>query len=146
MGLDETNEYTVSTDKKQLQLEVIHHYLSNDSYWAAGIPLETVKRSIENSLNFGVYHGQKQVGYARVITDYATTAYLADVFILPQHRGKGLSKLLMKNIMNYPQVQGLRRWILATRDAHGLYAQFGWTAMKKPDKWMELHNPDIYKR
>ena len=142
---NEANNYTISTDKTLLQIDVIHDYLSRHSYWAAGIPLQTVKRSVDNSLTFGVYHQQKQVGYARVITDHATFAYLADVFILPEHRGKGISKSLMKNIMNYPELQGLRRWLLATRDAHSLYAQFGWTPLAKPDRLMELHNPDVYK-
>jgi GNAT superfamily N-acetyltransferase len=140
------NDYWVSTDKALLQIDVIHHFLSRESHWAIGIPLQRVKRSVENSLNFAVYHHQKQVGYARIITDYATTAYLADVFILPEHRGKGLSKLLMKNIMAHPQLQGLRRWILATKDAHGLYAQFGWKPLSKPESWMQVHDPDIYKR
>jgi GNAT superfamily N-acetyltransferase len=118
--------YVISTDKSLLQINVVHHYLSNDSYWAANIPLETVQRSIEHSFCFGIYRNEQQVGFARVITDHATFAYLADVFILPQHRGKGLSKSMMHEIHDHPQLQGLRRWMLATRDAHDLYKQFGW--------------------
>src|SRR6185369_16005467 len=109
--------FMISDDKTKLQPDVIHHFLRN-SYWAKDIPLEVVKRSIENSVCFGVYSGNKQVGFARVVSDLATFAYLADVFILEEYRGKGLSKRLMEYIMEYPQLQGLRRWMLATRDAH----------------------------
>jgi len=139
------SEYSISTDKEKLDMEIIHDFLSN-SYWSKDIPIETVKRSIENSICFGVYHQNKQVGFARVITDSATFGYLADVFIVEEHRGKGLSKMLMKFIMDYPQLQGLRRFCLATRDAHSLYMQFGFTLLKNPDRLMEIVHADIYSR
>jgi len=138
-------EFLVTTDPARLDIEFIHSFLSN-SYWAEGIPRETVERSIANSLCFGVYEGDKQVGFARVITDYATFAYLADVFIAESYRGRGLSKVLMECIVKHPELQGLRRWTLATRDAHELYAKFGFTHLAKPDRFMELHDPEVYKR
>lgn len=130
------NEYTISTDKSRLDIPLIHQFLSQHSYWAPNIPLELVERSIDNSLCFGVYLGDAQVGFARVISDQATFAYLADVFILPDHRGKGLSKWLVKTISDWPTLQGLRRFLLATRDAHTLYEQFGFTAIDQPDVYM----------
>ena len=140
-----TSDYCVSTDKSKLDLPLIHTFLSTQAYWSLNIPFTTVKRSIENSFCFGVYQGDRQVGFARVITDFATIAYLGDVFILPEHRGKGLSKLLAGEIMTHPDLQGLRRWILLTSDAHGLYRQFGWKPIAAPDRYMEIANPDIYK-
>ena len=137
--------YTISTEKSRLNIDVIHSFLTN-SYWAKGIPKETIERCIQHSLCFGVYTGQEQVGFARVTTDYTTFAYLADVFILVDHRGKGLSKLLMKEIIAHPQLQGLRRFVLATRDAHGLYKQFGFKEIAHPDRWMEIHDPLVYQR
>ena len=137
-------EFLVTTDPARLDLEVIHSFLVR-SYWAEGVPRETVARSIANSLCFGVYHGEEQVGFARIITDYATFAYLADVFILESHRGKGLSKFLMECVVNYPHLQGLRRWMLATLDAHGLYAQYGFEPAT-PGRFMQRYNPDIYKK
>lgn len=139
------SDYCVSTDKSKLDLPLIHTFLSTQAYWSLNIPFATVKRSIENSFCFGVYQGDRQVGFARVITDFATIAYLGDVFILPEHRGKGLSKLLAGEIMTHPDLQGLRRWILLTSDAHGLYRQFGWKPIAAPDRYMEIANPDIYK-
>jgi GNAT superfamily N-acetyltransferase len=136
-------KFLVSTDPSQLELDTIHTFLTN-CYWAKGIPKETVARSMENSLCFGVYCGGKLVGFARVISDYATYAYIGDVFILPAYRGRGLAKLLMECITTHPSLQGLRRWTLATRDAHGLYAQFGFTPLLKPDGWMERHDPEVY--
>ncbi|MDN4165867.1 GNAT family N-acetyltransferase [Cytophagales bacterium LB-30] len=136
--------YTLSTDSQKLDINTIHHFLAHDSYWARHIPRETVERAIKNSLNFGVYHGNSQVGYARIISDYATIAYLGDVFILPEHRGQALSKWLMESIKSHPQLQGLRRWILLTADAHELYKAYGWTALATPDRWMECHNPKVY--
>ena len=124
---------------------MVHDFLTN-SYWAKGIPLETVRRSIENSITFGIYHSQKQVGFARIISDQATFAYLADVFILPAYRGRGLSRWLMECIIAHPDLQALRRWMLATKDAHGLYAKFGFTPIKTPDSWMEIHRRDVYAR
>jgi GNAT superfamily N-acetyltransferase len=142
----EKGGYTISTDAAMLDLTVIHQYLSCDSYWAQNIPLEVVERSIANSFCFGIYHNSRQVGFARLVTDKATFAYLADVFILPEHRGKGLSKWLMKIIHSHPETQGLRRWMLGTKDAHGLYKQFGWTPIPEDivPRFMQLHYPDVY--
>jgi GNAT superfamily N-acetyltransferase len=136
-------EFLVSTDPARLDVDVIHGFLTN-CYWAKGIPREVVARSIQHSLCFGVYDGSGvQVGFARVVSDFATVAYLGDVFILESHRGRGLSKWL-ECIMQHPALQGLRRWILLTRDAHVLYAQFGFTPVKTPERYMELHRPEIY--
>lgn len=135
--------FTVSTDQARLDLEVIHNFLAQ-SYWAEGIPREIVERSVKNSLCFGLYENTQQVGFARLITDRATFAYLADVFILESHRKRGLSKFLMECVVKHPELQNLRRWMLATRDAHGLYAKFGFTPLEKPQRFMELHNPNMY--
>lgn len=132
------NDHLFSTDKTKLQLDVIHNYLSKESYWAQNIPLDVVKRSIDGSICFGVYLKDKQIGYARVVTDHATFGYLADVFILEPYRGKGLSKQLMQFIMAHPDLQGLRRMMLATKDAQGLYKQFGFTALAMPERIMEI--------
>ena len=137
--------YVVSTDKSKIDVETVHDFLSR-SYWAENIPLDVVRKSIENSLCFGMYHEEKLVGFARAISDFATFAYLADVFILPEERGKGLSKWLIGIILEHPQLQGLRRFTLATRDAHGLYAQFGFSLFDKPERWMQKHDPVVYKR
>jgi GNAT superfamily N-acetyltransferase len=136
-------EFEISTDPARIELAAVHAFLTN-SYWAAGIPLETVERSIMNSLCFGIYRGNRQVGFARVITDRATFAYLGDVFVLPEYRGQDLSKWMMECIMAHPELQGFRRWSLLTRDAHGLYRQFGFTELKSPQRWMERHDPEIY--
>lgn len=130
--------YIISTDKNRLDVSYIHHYLSKESYWAQNIPFEIVHKAIEGSLCFGIYFYDKQVGFARVITDYATFGYLADVFVDKGHRGKGLSKELMRFIMNYENLTGLRRFMLATKDAHGLYTQFGFKPLKEPDRFLEL--------
>lgn len=137
------DEFVISTDRARLDLDVVHSFLT-ESYWAKGIPRELVARSIENSLCFGVYSEGRQVGFARVISDYATYAYIGDVFVLESHRGRGLGKWLMECIMQHPRLQGLRRWSLVTNDAHGLYAQSGFTALKSPEKHMELHQPQVY--
>src|ERR1700686_4013361 len=137
-------EFSVSTDRARLNQDVIHAFLTN-CYWAKGIPREVVARSIEHSLCFGIYDGSgAQVGFARVVSDFATVAYLGDVFVLESHRGRGLSRWLMQCIVQHPALQNLRRWILLTRDAHGLYAQFGFTPVKSPERYMELHRPDVY--
>ncbi len=137
-------EFLVSTNPERLNLDVVHGFLTN-CYWAGGIPREVVTRSIEHSLCFGVYDGSgAQVGFARVVTDFATVAYLGDVFVLGSHRGRGLSKWLMECVVQHPALQNLRRWILLTRDAHGLYSQFGFTPVKPPERYMELHRPDVY--
>ncbi|GAA4307154.1 GNAT family N-acetyltransferase [Nibribacter koreensis] len=137
------NDYLLSFDKRRLQLDVIHGYLTQ-SYWSAGIPREVVERAVENSLCVGVYHQEKQVAFARLITDYATFAYLCDVFVLERARGQGLSKWMMEALQAHPQLQNLRRWLLATRDAHGLYAQFGFTPLPSPEPFMQLHTPNAY--
>ena len=140
----EFGEFVVTTDAAWFDEDLIHKVLSA-SYWAEGIPREVVARSIRNSLCFGVFEGAKQVGFARVISDYATFAYLADVFIIESHRGRGLAKFLMECIFRHAELQGLRRWTLITRDAHSLYAQFGFKSLPHPERFMELHNPDVYK-
>jgi GNAT superfamily N-acetyltransferase len=133
--------YKISTDQDLLDLDVIHNYLSNESYWSKGITREKVKRSIENSMCFGVYKDGKQVGLARVVTDKAIFAYLCDVFILDEYRGNGLSKWLLQTILAHPDLQGLKRWTLATLDAHGLYKQFGFAPLGNPDRWMDIFTP-----
>lgn len=137
--------FTISTEKGKLDIELIHSFL-NRTYWAEGISKETIRRSIEGSLCFGVFENDKQVGFARMITDKATFAYLADVFIIEEYRGRGLSKWLMQVIMSHPDLQGLRRMILATKDAHGLYKQFGFTPLINVDRWMHILDPEVYKR
>jgi pyridoxal 5'-phosphate synthase glutaminase subunit Pdx2 len=137
--------YEISTDPARLDLDVIHGYLAR-SYWAEGIPRETVARSLRGSLCFGLYHAGAQAGFARVITDRATFAYVADVFVLEPHRGRGLGKRLIAAIQSHPELQGLRRWLLGTRDAHGLYRQFGFEAAADPSLWMEIHDKDVYRR
>jgi GNAT superfamily N-acetyltransferase len=137
-------DYSITTDKHQLDLDAIHHFLSTQSHWSKNIPLEKVKTSVENSLNFGLFHLDKQIGYARVISDFATIAYLGDVYVLPEYRGRGLSKWLMEQVMAHPGLQGLRRWILLTSDAHGLYEKYGWKKVSKPELYMELYNPGVY--
>lgn len=135
--------FLISTDTAKLDVEAIHNFLSA-SYWAKNIPEKVVARAIKNSLCFGVYDSDRQIGFARVITDYATYAYLADVYILESHRGLGLSKWLMKCIMAHPDLQGLRRFSLATKDAHGLYQKFGFNELKNPEFHMEIFNSEIY--
>lgn len=138
-------EFTISTDNTQLDIEVIHSFLDT-SYWAAGRSIETIRRSIENSLPFGVYKGEQQVGFARVITDYATFAWIADVFILDQFQAQGLGKWLMEVIISHPELQGFRRWVLATKDAHEMYRRFGFDELKRPERWMERHDPNTQER
>ena len=130
----------MTTDKARLDLEVIHSFLKS-SYWAAGISADVVIRSVENSLAFGLFEGDEQVGFARVVTDYATFAYLADVFVLEPHRGQGLGKWMMEVVLSRPELQGLRRWMLATRDAHDLYRKHGFAELKEPSIFMERYSP-----
>ncbi|MBL8518553.1 MAG: GNAT family N-acetyltransferase [Betaproteobacteria bacterium] len=139
------SDYDISTDPLRFDLDAIHAYLTQ-SYWSPGIPRETVARAIENSLCFGAFHEGRQIGFARMITDRATFAYLADVYVLEAHRGKGVAKKLMNRILAHPDLQGLRRMMLATRDAHALYAQYGFTPLKAPDRMMEKHVPDVYRQ
>jgi GNAT superfamily N-acetyltransferase len=138
------DEFLISTDQERLSLDVVHGFLTN-CYWAKGIPRDVVARSIEHALCFGVYADNGvQVGFARVISDFATIAYVGDVFVLETHRGRGLGKWLMECITRHPALQNLRRWILTTRDAHELYARFGFTPVKAPERFMERHNPKVY--
>ena len=135
-------EYTISTDPARIDLNVVLDYLQKQAYWAQGRAREVIERSIQHSENFGVYRsssngGNAQVGFARVVTDYATFAYVCDVFILPSEQGHGLGKWLMASMLSHPQLQGLRWWYLRTRDAHGLYKQFGFTELKQPERSME---------
>jgi GNAT superfamily N-acetyltransferase len=139
-------EFVISTDRSRVDVEAVHRFLSTDSYWSPGIPLEVVRRAIENSLPFGLYRGRELVGFARVTTDFATFAYLADVFVLDAVRGRGLGKWLVETLVAHPDLQGLRRWMLATRDAHGLYAQHGFSPLKAPERFMERLDPDVYRR
>ncbi|HKF51726.1 MAG TPA: GNAT family N-acetyltransferase [Candidatus Acidoferrales bacterium] len=138
-------DFRVSTRFDQLDLDVIHGFL-HESYWAGGIPRATVEKSIRNSLCFGLLHRKRQIGFARVVSDYTTFAYLADVFVLPQYRGQGLAKWLMQCIMEHSELAGLRRWLLVTRDAHGLYEKLGFKPLAHPEKLMEIHVPDIYRQ
>ena len=138
------NTYDISTDPGRLQLDAIHAYLTR-SYWSPGIPKELVARAIANSLCFGLYLGDVQIGLARVVTDKSSFAYLADVYVLEEHRGQGLSKRLVAAVLAHPDLQGLRRFLLATRDAHALYAGHGFRPLAAPDRFMEIHRPDAYK-
>lgn len=135
----------ISTDIHDQDVALIHRFLSEETAWARQIPFETVRASVENSLNFGGFVGAAQVAYARVISDYATFAYLVDVFVLPQHRGKGYSAALMAAVMSHPRLQGLRRFMLATSTAHGLYEKFGFASPAKPQTLMERYVPDLYR-
>ena len=130
----------ITTDRSQLDTELIHRFLSEESYWAKGRSREAVERSIENSLCFGAFDGGKQVGFARAITDYATFVYIADVFVIDDYRGRGVGKMIMQAIIEHPSLQGLRRWSLVTRDAHELYRQFGFGELKNPERHMEILN------
>jgi GNAT superfamily N-acetyltransferase len=137
--------FTLSTDRARLDLDVVHAYLTR-SYWAEGIPRDVVARSIEGALCFGLYEYAAQIGFARVVTDRATYAYLADVFVLEAFRGQGLGVWMMEGVMAHPDLQGLRRWSLVTRDAHELYRRFGFTGLAAPDRYMEKMEPDVYRR
>ncbi len=136
-------DFQISTDRLRLDVELIHEFLSN-SYWSKGIPSEIVRRAIKHSLCFGIYKKEKQVGFARIISDFATYAYIADVFVVQSCRGISLSKWLMECILAHPQLQGLRRWSLVTADAHGLYARFGFKPPQAPHRWMEILRSDVY--
>ena len=131
--------YLVTTDKARPDLSLVHSFLKT-SYWAGGIPAEVVRRSVENSLTFGLFRDDEQVGFARVVTDYATFAYLADVFVLEPHRGQGLGKWMMEVVFSHPELQGLRRWMLATRDAHGLYRKYEFAELEEPQIFMEKYS------
>ncbi|HYM60113.1 MAG TPA: GNAT family N-acetyltransferase [Thermoanaerobaculia bacterium] len=136
--------YRITTDRSELDIDLIHRFLSEDSYWSARIPRDVLQRAIDHSVCFGVFDDHRQVGFARAVTDCATFAYIADVFILPSHRGRGLSKMLMQAIKDHPDLKGLRRWHLITRDAHGLYAQFGFEPLSAPERHMQIANLGVY--
>ncbi len=139
------SDYEITTDPARFDVQAIHAFLSS-SYWSPGVPRAVVERAIENSLCFGVLLGNAQVGFGRVITDRATLAYLADVYVLEEHRGKGLSKRLLDAVVSHPELHGLRRMLLATRDAHTLYAKYGFTPLAAPERMMEVHRPNVYRQ
>lgn len=138
-------EFTVTDRREDLDIETIHHFL-RESYWAKGIPRAIVEKSINYSFCFGLYHNSNQIGFGRVVSDQATFAYIADVFVVPAYRGRGLGKWLVSCLLIHPELQGLRRWLLATLDAHGLYEQNGFVALRRPDVFMEINDPNIYQR
>ncbi|MGH8182893.1 MAG: GNAT family N-acetyltransferase [Rhodanobacteraceae bacterium] len=140
-----TTTLRISTDPRELDVDMIHGFLSTDAYWSRGIPHAVVERSIAGSLCFGGYLGDRQIAFARAVTDCATFAWLADVFVLPEFRGRGYSKALVKAVVEHPRLQGLRRFTLATRDAHGLYAQFGFKAPEMPQSLLEIRVDDAYR-
>lgn len=140
----QNGEFTISTERTRLQIDAVHEFLSEKSYWANERTKEQTATAIKNSLPFGVYKGKNQIGFARVVTDYATFAYLGDVYVHEDFRGMGLSLWLMETILSHPELQGFRRWILATRDAHALYEKFGFNALKFPERWMEKAAPNAY--
>jgi ribosomal protein S18 acetylase RimI-like enzyme len=141
----ERGQFSISTDPSRIDVDAIHAYLSR-SYWAEGIPMEIVARSVDNSLCFGLFESGRQIGLARVITDRATFAYLCDVYVLEECRDRGLGKWLMETVLQHPDLRNLRRFLLATRDAHGLYDRYGFKVLQNPDRYMEIRYPDIYKR
>lgn len=134
-------DFEISTDRARLDIDLIHAFLQ-DSYWAKGRRRSVVERSIGHSLCFGVYRGERQVAFARVVSDHAVFAYLMDVFVVPEFRGRGISKALMRAVLEHPDLQNLRVFLLATRDAHGLYAQFGFRPLAEPERWMAIANRD----
>lgn len=138
------DELRISTDPADVDLDVVHGYLSRHSYWSPGIPRAVVARAVANSLCFSALRGGRQIGFARVVTDKATFAWLADVFVLPEARGQGVSKALMQAVLAHPALQHLRRFMLSTADTHGLYRQFGFTETARPERYMERYRPDAY--
>lgn len=138
--------FTISTDRARMQIAVIHDFLSNQSYWLPGVPQSRVQNIIDHALNFGIFENERQIGYADVITDFTTFAYLANVFVLEEYRGHGLSKWLMECILAHPDLQDFRRWLLATADAHGLYKQYGFKIIETPERWMERFDAESYKK
>ncbi len=138
------DDYLLSTDPSKLDLDVVFDYLTNESYWACGRPRDVFDRSIKNSLNFGIFFSDNQIGFARVVTDRATFAWICDVFVLPTHRGKGLASWMIESILEHPDLQELRSYFLATRDAHSLYARFGFKPLEVPSRFMMIRNPSPY--
>ncbi|MBD1425752.1 GNAT family N-acetyltransferase [Sphingobacterium arenae] len=139
------DDFTITTDKSKMDIVAIHDFLSKYSGWSDNIPYERVKTSIDNSLNFGLFHNGKQIGFARIISDYSTIAYLGDIYVLDIYRGQGLSKKLMDAVIKHPNLQGLRRWILLTSTADWLYEKYGFSKLPKPELYMELFDPNVYK-
>jgi N-acetylglutamate synthase-like GNAT family acetyltransferase len=138
-------DFKITTDKSKMDIVAIHDFLSKYSGWSDNIPFDRVKTSIDNSLNFGLFHNDKQIGFARIISDFSTIAYLGDIYVLDNYRGQGLSKKLMDAVIEHPNLQGLRRWILLTSTADWLYEKYGFTKLPKPELYMELFNPNVYK-
>ena len=138
------SEFTITDEREKLDVELIHNFLSNSSYWSKGIPREVVAKSLAHSLCFGLFDLDQQIGFGRVVTDRATFAYLADVFVVENYRGQGLGKWLVACILEHPELRDLRRWMLATLDAHQLYHQYGFVPLSNPERFMEVHNPNIY--
>lgn len=145
MGHDE-GELELSTDPRRLDLDRVHRFLAEESYWARDLPRAVLEVAVANSLCFGLYRGGRQVAFARVVTDRATYGYVCDLFVFDDERGKGLGKCLMGAILRHPELQGFRRWGLATNDAHGLYAQFGFQPLARPERMMEITDPEVYRR
>jgi len=139
-----SNPYEISTDKSRLNVDLIFDFLCS-SYWARNIPRNVVEKFIQHSLCFGAFCDGQQIGFGRVVTDFTTFAYIADVFVVSEHRGRGVSKLLLRAMLEHPELQGLRRILLATQDAHGLYAQFGFQPLANAEHYMTIHNPDVYR-
>lgn len=139
------DDFTITTDKLKMDVVAIHNFLSKYSGWSDNISFDRVKTSIDNSLNFGLFHNTKQIGFARIISDFSTIAYLGDIYVLDDYRGQGLSKKLMDVVMGHPNLQGLRRWILLTSTADWLYEKYGFTKLPKPELYMELFDPNVYK-
>jgi GNAT superfamily N-acetyltransferase len=142
--IERRGDLELSSDPARLDRALIHRYLANESYWAAGVPQSVVERALDHSLCFGIYRGRSQLAFARAVTDRATFAYLADVFVVAEHRGRGLGKWLVEAIGRHPELQGLRRWLLATRNAHALYAQYGFKPLANPARFMERHDLEVY--
>lgn len=138
------DNYLLTTDASLFDTDTLYHFISDQSYWSRGIPRATFERSLQHSLCFGLFQDETQIGFARVVSDFATFAYLGDVFVHQNHRGRGLSKWMIDCVLSHPDLRGLRRWMLATRDAHELYKQFGFTELKAPGKFMEKHDPEVY--
>lgn len=139
-----SQDFCLTTDKSRLDIAGIHRFLTEESYWAAGRTLEQTRTAIENSICFAIFAGDEMAAFGRVVSDKATIAYVGDVFVKEPFRGRGLSKMLMQAMISHPELQGLRRWILATRDAHGLYEKFGFSELRFPERWMERPAPDAY--
>lgn len=138
------NEYVISTDRKRLDIDLVQSFLTESSYWARDRTIEQTRSAIDNSICFGLYYGDKQVGFGRVVSDKATFAYIGDVFVTHEFRGQGLGKFLMQAMIDHPDLQGLRRWVLATRDAHSLYEKFGFRELVHPNRWMERPASNAY--